>query len=293
MDNIDMKQIQWFPGHMAKTRRLISANLKLVDAVAEVVDARVPLSSRNPEMDRMTAGKPRIIILNKCDLADEKATKKWIEYFSSFGITSLAVDCKSGKGLKSFIPSVKTKVLKELIDKRQKNGMTGTPLRLMIVGIPNVGKSSFINRLAGSKRAKVEDRPGVTRTKQWVKLDNNIELLDMPGVLWPKFEDQNVAIKLAFTGAVSDDILDIETLSMKLLVFLKENYPQSLKERYKIDYADGESGLDLLKKVGKKRGMMIAGGEINTERAGITVIDEFRSAKLGRITLELPEVNEK
>lgn len=293
MDNIDMKQIQWFPGHMAKTRRLISANLKLVDAVAEVVDARVPLSSRNPEMDRMTAGKPRIIILNKCDLADEKATKKWIEYFSSFGITSLAVDCKSGKGLKSFIPSVKTKVLKELIDKRQKNGMTGTPLRLMIVGIPNVGKSSFINRLAGSKRAKVEDRPGVTRTKQWVKLDNNIELLDMPGVLWPKFEDQNVAIKLAFTGAVSDDILDIETLSMKLLVFLKENYPQSLKERYKIDYADGESGLDLLEKVGKKRGMMIAGGEINTERAGITVIDEFRSAKLGRITLELPEVNEK
>ena len=293
MDNIDMKQIQWFPGHMAKTRRLISANLKLVDAVAEVVDARVPLSSRNPEMDRMTAGKPRIIILNKCDLADEKATKKWIEYFSSFGIISLAVDCKSGKGLKSFIPSVKTKVLKELIDKRQKNGMTGTPLRLMIVGIPNVGKSSFINRLAGSKRAKVEDRPGVTRTKQWVKLDNNIELLDMPGVLWPKFEDQNVAIKLAFTGAVSDDILDIETLSMKLLVFLKENYPQSLKERYKIDYADGESGLDLLEKVGKKRGMMIAGGKINTERAGITVIDEFRSAKLGRITLELPEVNEK
>ncbi len=293
MDNIDMKQIQWFPGHMAKTRRLISANLKLVDAVAEVVDARVPLSSRNPEMDRMTTGKPRIIILNKCDLADEKATKKWIEYFSSFGITSLAVDCKSGKGLKSFIPSVKTKVLKELIDKRQKNGMTGTPLRLMIVGIPNVGKSSFINRLAGSKRAKVEDRPGVTRTKQWVKLDNNIELLDMPGVLWPKFEDQNVAIKLAFTGAVSDDILDIETLSMKLLVFLKENYPQSLKERYKIDYADGESGLDLLEKVGKKRGMMIAGGKINTERAGITVIDEFRSAKLGRITLELPEVNEK
>ena len=176
------------------------------------------------------------------------------------------------------------------MDNREKNGMKGSAVRLMIVGIPNVGKSSLINRLAGSKRAKVEDRPGVTRTKQWVKLDNNVELLDMPGVLWPKFEDQNVAIKLAFTGAVSDDILDIETLAMKLLVFLKENYPQSLKERYKIDYTDDESGLDLLEKIGKKRGMMISGGEINTERAAITVIDEFRSAKLGRITLELSEV---
>ncbi len=285
-----MKQIQWFPGHMAKTRRLISANLKLVDAVAEVVDARAPLSSRNPEMDGMTAGKPRIILLNKCDLADEKATQKWISYFGNLGVTAIAVDCKSGKGLKSFIPTVKTKVLKELMEKRAKNGMTGAAVRLMIVGIPNVGKSSLINRLAGSKRAKVEDRPGVTRTKQWVKLDNNIELLDMPGVLWPKFEDQNVALKLAFTGAVSDDILDIETLAMKLLVFLRENYPQSLKERYKIEYTDDESGLDLLEKIGKKRGMMIAGGEINTERAAITVIDEFRSAKLGRITLELPEV---
>ncbi|MDE6665335.1 MAG: ribosome biogenesis GTPase YlqF [Ruminococcus sp.] len=285
-----MKQIQWFPGHMAKTRRLISANLKLVDAVAEVVDARAPLSSRNPEMDRMTAGKPRIILLNKCDLADEKATNKWISYFGNLGVTALAVDCKSGKGLKSFIPAVKTKVLKELMEKRQKNGMTGAAVRLMIVGIPNVGKSSLINRLAGSKRAKVEDRPGVTRTKQWVKLENNTELLDMPGVLWPKFEDQTVALKLAFTGAVSDDILDIETLAMKLLVFLKENYPQSLIERYKIDYTDDESGLDLLEKVGKKRGMMISGGEINTERAAITIIDEFRSAKLGRITLELPEV---
>lgn len=290
MDNTDMKQIQWFPGHMAKTRRLISANLKLVDAVAEVVDARAPLSSRNPEMDRMTAGKPRIILLNKCDLADEKATNKWISYFGNLGITALAVDCKSGKGLKSFIPAVKTKVLKELMEKRQKNGMTGAAVRLMIVGIPNVGKSSLINRLAGSKRAKVEDRPGVTRTKQWVKLENNTELLDMPGVLWPKFEDQTVALKLAFTGAVSDDILDIETLAMKLLVFLKENYPQSLIERYKIDYTEDESGLDLLEKVGKKRGMMISGGEINTERAAITIIDEFRSAKLGRITLELPEV---
>ncbi|MDE6678721.1 MAG: ribosome biogenesis GTPase YlqF [Ruminococcus sp.] len=285
-----MKNIQWFPGHMAKTRRAITANLKLVDAVAEIVDSRLPLSSRNPEMDRLTAGKPRIVLLNKCDLADEKATQKWVNYFNNKGITALAVDCKAGKGLKQFTPTVKTKVLKDLMEKRQKNGMTGTPVRLMIVGIPNVGKSSLINKLAGAKRAKVEDRPGVTRIKQWVKLGNNVELLDMPGVLWPKFEDQNVAIKLAFTGAVSDDILDIETLAMKLLVFLKENYPQSLVERYKIEYSDDETGIELLEKVGRKRGMMIAGGEVNTERASITVIDEFRSAKLGRITLELPEI---
>lgn len=290
MDNTDMKNIQWFPGHMAKTRRAITANLKLVDAVAEIVDARLPLSSRNPEMDRLTAGKPRIVLLNKCDLADEKATQKWVSYFGSKGITALAVDCKSGKGLKLFIPAVRTKVLKELLEKRQKSGMSNAPVRLMVVGIPNVGKSSLINRLAGAKRAKVEDRPGVTRVKQWVKLGNNVELLDMPGVLWPKFEDQSVAIKLAFTGAVSDDILDIETLAMKLLIFLKENYPQSLAGRYKIEYSDGETGLDLLEKIGRKRGMMISGGEVNTERASITVIDEFRSAKLGRITLELPEV---
>lgn len=290
MDNIDMKQIQWFPGHMAKTRRAITSNLKLVDAVVEIVDARAPSSSRNPEMDRLTSGKPRIILLNKCDLADEKATQKWINYFNNKNITALAVDCKSGKGLKSFVPTIKNKVLKELMAKREKNGMSGAPIRLMIVGIPNVGKSSLINKLAGSKRAKVEDRPGVTRVKQWVKLGNNTELLDMPGVLWPKFEDQSVAVRLAFTGAVSDDILDIETLAMKLLVFLKENYPQSLTERYKIEYSDGETGIELLEKIGKKRGMMISGGEVNTERAAITVIDEFRSAKLGRITLELPEV---
>lgn len=283
-----MKQIQWFPGHMAKTRRLIGANLKLVDAVTEIVDARAPLSSRNPEMNSMTRGKPRIVLLNKCDLADERATQLWINYFRKNGAEAIAVDCKSGKGLKSFLPAVKTKVLKELIEKRERGGMVGASVRLMIVGIPNVGKSSLINRLAGSKRAKVEDRPGVTRTKQWVKLDSNTELLDMPGVLWPKFEDQEAAIRLAFTGAISDDILDIETLAMKLLVYLKENYPQSLTERYKIEMDAEASGLELLEAIGKKRGMMIAGGEINTERAAITVLDEFRSGKLGRLTLELP-----
>jgi len=293
LENNDMRQIQWFPGHMAKTRRLIAANLKLVDAVTEIVDARAPLSSRNPEMDRMTSGKPRLVLLNKCDLADDKATQMWINYFRNNGAEAIAVDCKSGKGLKNMLPTIKNKVLKELMEKREKHGMTGAPVRLMIVGIPNVGKSSLINRLAGSKRAKVEDRPGVTRTKQWVKLDNNTELLDMPGVLWPKFEDQDVAVRLAFTGAISDDILDIETLAMKLLKFMAENYPQSLKERYKIDIDEEDTGLVLLEKVGKKRGMMISGGEINTERAAITVLDEFRSGKLGRITLELPPKKEQ
>lgn len=289
MENTDMKNIQWFPGHMAKTRRLIRSNLSLVDAVAEILDARTPMSSSNPEMESLTAGKPRIVLLNKCDVADERATQTWINYYDKKGVAALPVDCRSGKGLKNFLPTVKNKVLNELIEKRQANGMVGAPIRFMIVGIPNVGKSSFINKMAGSKRAKVEDRPGVTRTKQWVKIDNGIELLDMPGVLWPKFEDQSTAIKLAFTGAISDDILDIETLAMKLLVYLAENYSASLENRYKIELENGEDGWRLLEKIGKKRGMMISGGEINTERAAITVLDEFRSGKLGRITLELPD----
>lgn len=293
MDNSDMKQIQWFPGHMAKTRRLITSNLSLVDAVIEILDARAPFSSRNPEMDRLTKNKPRMVLLNKCDLADEQATRKWISYFRKNGTEALAVDCKSGIGVKSILSTIKNTILSKLIEKRMKSGMAGATIRLMIVGIPNVGKSSLINKLAGSKRAKVEDRPGVTRSKQWIKLEQNAELLDMPGVLWPKFEDQNVAIRLAFTGSISDDILDIETLAMKLLSYLAENYPMSLEERYKIEFSDSDTGSILLEKVGRKRGMMISGGEINTERAAITVIDEFRSGKLGRITLELPPEKEE
>ncbi|MBQ8296449.1 MAG: ribosome biogenesis GTPase YlqF [Ruminococcus sp.] len=284
-----MKNIQWFPGHMAKTRRLIKANLSLVDAVVEILDARTPMSSSNPEMESLTAGKSRIVLLNKCDLADDRATQMWVNYYSKKGIAAVPLDCKSGKGLKNFLPTVKKKVLKELMEKRSAHGMNGAAIRLMIVGIPNVGKSSFINKMAGSKRTKVEDRPGVTRSKQWVKLENGVELLDMPGVLWPKFEDQNIAVRLAFTGAISDSILDIESLAMKLLSYLAEYYPDSLRERYKIDIEADDTGLVLLEKVGRKRGMMISGGEINTERAAITVLDEFRSGKLGRITLELPD----
>jgi ribosome biogenesis GTPase A len=277
---------------MAKTRRAIAANLKLVDAVVELIDARTPMSSRNPEIDSLTAKKPRIVLLNKCDLADANATSAWVNYFKNENVTALAVDCKSGKGLNKLMPTLKSTVLKELMDKRERSGMVGAPIRLMILGIPNVGKSSLINRLAGGKRAKVEDRPGVTRTKQWVKLQDNTELLDMPGVLWPKFEDQSAAVRLAFTGAISDDILDIETLAMKLLSFLAESYPQSLIDRYKIEFDESDDGLSLLEKVGKKRGMVISGGEINTERAAITVLDEFRSGKLGRITLEATPAKE-
>ncbi|MCC8136021.1 MAG: ribosome biogenesis GTPase YlqF, partial [Ruminococcus sp.] len=274
MDNTEMKNIQWFPGHMAKTRRLIKSNLALVDAVAEILDARTPMSSSNPEMDSLTSGKPRIILLNKCDLADEKATQIWINYYNKKGITAIPIDCKSGKGLKNFLPAVKNKVLKELMEKRRSNGMVGAAIRLMVVGIPNVGKSSFINKMAGSKRAKVEDRPGVTRTKQWVKVENGVELLDMPGVLWPKFEDQDAAVRLAFTGAISDSILDIETLAMKLLSYLSEFYPASLTERYKIEIDGGDTGVTILEKIGRKRGMMISGGEITTEIAAITLYDE-------------------
>ncbi|MBE6860167.1 MAG: ribosome biogenesis GTPase YlqF [Ruminococcus sp.] len=284
-----MKDIQWFPGHMAKTRRLIQSNLSLVDGIVEILDARTPLSSRNPEMDRLTTGKPKMILLNKCDMADEKITSLWIDYFKSIGITAIAVDCKNGKGVKNFLPVLKSKVLNELLEKRNAQGMVGRPIRLMIVGIPNVGKSSFINKMAQSKRTKVEDRPGVTRTKQWVKIGEGAEMLDMPGVLWPKFDDQNVACKLAFTGAIKDDILDIEALAMKLLANLAVNYPDTLASRYKIDISENDSGFDLLEKVGRKRGMLISGGEINTERAAITVLDEYRSGKLGRITLEKPD----
>lgn len=284
----EIPSIQWFPGHMTKTKRMIKASLPLVDAVVEILDARVPESSRNPDLQSLIEGKPRIIILNKCDTADEVSTQKWIAYYKNQGITAIAADCRSGKGLNKFIPAVK-QVLSDLIAKYESKGMKGRVLHLMVVGIPNVGKSSFINRLVGQKKAKVEDRPGVTRTKQWVKLSEDIELLDMPGVLWPKFEDMSVGEKLAFTGAVKDDVVDIETLACRLLCVLNSLYKNELTARYKIETIEDEDGYELLQKVGKARGMLVSGGEINTERAAITVLDEFRGGKLGRITLELPK----
>ncbi len=282
-------QIQWFPGHMAKTRRLMKENLTMVDIVIELRDARIPKSSRNPEIEAIVGSKPRMVVFNKVDLADPSVTKEWMDYYKSHGVNTLTIDCRSGTGLKQFVPAVR-EVLKEEIARRQAKGMSGKAIRMMIVGVPNVGKSSLINRLSGSKRAKVEDRPGVTRGKQWVRLENGIELLDMPGVLWPKFEDKSVGERLAYTGAVKDTVYDIEWVAMRFLAFLREKYPQYLEQRYKVTAEESEDlePYDLLELVGRKRGMLISGGSVNTERAAITVMDEFRSGKIGRITLERP-----
>lgn len=284
---IDIPSIQWFPGHMAKTRRLIQANLKLVDMVLEITDARIPQSSRNPELDRWVEGKPRMLVLNKCDNADPMMTKRWLRYYENQGIAAMACDCKTGAGTGAFLPLVK-KTLAELLANREAKGMKGRMTRIMVVGVPNVGKSSFINRMAGTKRARAEDRPGVTRGKQWVSLDKDVELLDMPGVLWPKFEDPLVGEKLAFTGAVKDGVVDIELLAMRLLSYLAMNYPERLAERFKMTALDGLSGWELLELAGRKRGMLVSGGEVNTKRAAITVMDEYRGGKLGRLTFEAP-----
>ena len=293
----EVSNIQWFPGHMAKTRRIMKSNLKLVDVVVEIIDARIPYSSRNPEMDYLVGGKPRLILLNKADSADETVTSMWIDYFKRSGVTALATDCRSGKNVSKF-HSLLNEIMADKIAEWDAKGMKGRPIRIMIVGIPNVGKSSFINRLAGSKRTKVEDRPGVTRGKQWVNLDGNLELLDMPGVLWPKFEEKIVGERLAFTGAVKDDIMDMEYIACRFLEFLNENYPQLIINRYGVTTDDIPSnddetmgcvqGYEILERIGRKRGFLISGGEINTERAAITVLDEFRSGTIGKISLEKP-----
>ena len=281
--------IQWFPGHMAKTRRLMADHMKLVDIVVELTDARIPASSRNPEIDKLVGSKPRMILLNKCDAADDEVTRRWIRYYETQGILAIATDCRSGRGLKAFLPAVRS-TLSALLERRAAKGMSGQAIRMMIVGIPNVGKSSLINRLAGSRRAKVEDRPGVTRGRQWVSIEGGIDLLDMPGVLWPKFEDPAVGERLAFTGAVKDDVIDLELLAMRLVWLLRAQYPQVLESRYKIKPEEMDCGdaYDLLTLVGRKRGMLISGGEVNVERAAIAVMDEFRAGKLGNITLEFP-----
>lgn len=284
----DRPTIQWFPGHMKKTERLIEKNIYLVDIVIEVADARVPLSSRNPNLGYLIKNKPRLLLLNKNDLANAQTTALWLEYFKSKHVSALAVDCKSGSGMKAVVPSVKN-ILQDVIAKRKEKGQTGRSIRMMVVGIPNVGKSSFINRMAGSKRAKVEDRPGVTRGKQWVTIDQNIELLDMPGVLWPKFEDPSVGEYLSFTGAVKDNVLDTEWLAMRLLALLSRSYPQLLKERYKLEYDKDVEDYDRLVLLGKKRGMLISGGEVDTERAASMLLDEYRGGKIGRISLESPD----
>lgn len=286
----EMQNIQWFPGHMTKTKRQIQASLKLVDAVAEILDARIPLSSKNPDLQKLIQNKPKVVLLNKCDMANQTATSRWIDYYASQGITAIAVDCKSGKGLNKFAPAVNN-VLSERRERLKAKGIVNPMLRIMIVGIPNVGKSSFINRVAKQNRAKVEDRPGVTRGNQWYSIAKNIEMLDTPGVLWPKFDDKIVGERLAFTGAVKDQILDTELLAVRLLDFLRSLKPADFIARFKLEDIDLDAidSYELLNVIGKKRGMLISGGEIDTERAAIMLLDEFRSGKLGRITLEMPE----
>lgn len=280
------KVIQWYPGHMAKTRRLMKESLPLIDAVCELVDARVPESSRNPDLDGIIGSKPRIVLLNKCDLADERATARKIKELAERGVTALPVDCRSGKGLEKFEPAVR-EVLKDKIKANADKGMAGKPLRVMVVGIPNTGKSSFINRMAGKYRAKVADKPGVTRGNQWFAIGSGIELLDTPGVLWPKFEDPQVGLKLAFIGSIKETTLDIQELAVSLLSVMQKNYPDRLEQRYKVaGVQDVQEPYKLLEMIAAKRGMLLRKGEYDTERAAVMLLDEYRSGKLGKITLD-------
>ncbi len=280
------KVIQWYPGHMAKTRRLMKESLPLIDAVCELVDARVPESSRNPDLDGIIGSKPRIVLLNKCDLADERATARKIKELAERGVTALPVDCRSGKGLEKFEPAVR-EMLKDKIKANADKGMAGKPLRVMVVGIPNTGKSSFINRMAGKYRAKVADKPGVTRGNQWFAIGSGIELLDTPGVLWPKFEDPQVGLKLAFIGSIKETTLDIQELAVSLLSVMQKNYPDRLEQRYKVaGVQDVQEPYELLEMIAAKRGMLLRKGEYDTERAAVMLLDEYRSGKLGKITLD-------
>ena len=279
--------IQWYPGHMTKTRRQIEADLKQVDAVCEIVDARIPVSSRNPDIDAICGGKPRVIVLNRIDLADPNATKKWSDYFKKKGMTVVCTDCKSRKGIAEFNPAVRN-ACREKLERDAVRGMN-RPVRLMVVGIPNVGKSTLINQVSGRKGAKAENRPGVTRGKQWVTVDSGLQLLDTPGILWPKFEDPEVGMMLAYTGAVKEDVIDLEELACRLMELLLKYYPQTLMDRYKVEAEPGTPGWQLLEMAGRKRGFLMARAEVNTERMAKVLMDEFRSGKLGKFTLEMPE----
>lgn len=281
--------LQWFPGHMSKTRRMISEHLKLVDVLVEILDARLPLSSRNPEIDKIAGDKLRILVLNKADLADSAATAAWQAYFARQGLTAVPLDSQSGKGFSAFAPAV-DRVMKEKIERDRSRGIQRHSVKLMVVGIPNIGKSSFINRLSGRSAAKTGDRPGITTTKQWIRIAGKYELLDTPGILWPKFESPEVAKRIAFTGGIRDEIIDIEELACQLLAYLSERYAAALCARYKltVDPAQTEP-YDLLEEIGRKRGCIVSGGNVDTFRAAALLLDDFRSSKLGAITLELPD----
>ena len=288
MNHTDAKlNIQWYPGHMTKTRRQIEADLKLVDAVCEIVDARIPISSRNPDIDAICGGKPRILVLNRMDLTDPEATKKWAAYFRERGMSVIATDCKSRRGISDFTPAARRACAQKL-ERDAKRGMN-RPLRVMVVGIPNVGKSTLINQISGRKGAKAENRPGVTRGKQWVSVDAGLQLLDTPGILWPKFEDPRVGMMLAYTGAVKENVIDLEELACFLMTLLHKHYPKALLDRYQVEAPADTPGWELLELAGRKRGYLISGGEVNLERMARVLLDEFRGGKLGKFTLEMPE----
>ena len=279
--------INWYPGHMKKATRMMEDSLRLVDAVVELRDARIPESSRNPDIDRISAGKPRLIILNRADQADPNVTSQWRKALTNDGVTALEMDCRSGRGVGSFVPAARG-LLSDLIQRSEAKGQVGRALRFMVLGIPNVGKSSFINRLAGRKAAEASDRPGVTRDKQWISLQGGIQLLDTPGILWPKFESEQVGLSLAWTGAINDNILDIELVASRLMERLRELYPGAIEDRYRFSPEADVPGYELLEMAGRKRGFLVSGGEVNTERMAHVLLDEFRAGKLGRITLERP-----
>ena len=287
MERQDQMNIQWYPGHMTKTRRQIEADLKQVDAVCEIVDARIPVSSRNPDIDSICGNKPRMLVLNRMDLADPSATARWEAYFKARGMAVISTDCKSRRGIADFAPAAG----KACADKLARDAARGMsrPIRVMVVGIPNVGKSTLINQISGRKGAKAENRPGVTRGKQWVTVDRSLQLLDTPGILWPKFEDPEVGLKLAYTGAVKEGVIDLEELACRLMELLHKYYPDALAQRYKITAEAGTPGYQLLEMAGKNRGFLLSRGEIHTERMAKVLVDEFRSGKLGRFTLEMPE----
>ena len=284
-------KLQWFPGHMTKAQRMIEENMKLIDAVCEIIDARIPYSSRNPDIERLAGTKPRLVILNRTDQADPVVTAQWREFFKKTGAAVLETDCKSGKGVNGFSNAVRS-VLKDKLEQYAAKGQAGRPLRCMVLGIPNVGKSSFINKVAKRKAAKASDKPGVTRGKQWITIDAGLELLDTPGILWPRFDSQMVGESLAFTGAIRDEIMDRETLSANLLIRLRNMYPQRILERYKFEPNPELTGYEMLELAAKKRGFLISGGEYDLERMSAILLDEFRDGKLGRITLERPGDNE-
>jgi len=279
--------INWYPGHMKKAVRQMEEDLRLVDAVVEIRDARIPESSRNPDIDKLCVNKPRMVILNRCDQADSKVTALWRRALEEQGMAVLETDCKSGKGVNAF-PNAARGLLRELIERSEAKGQVGRMLRFMVLGIPNVGKSSFINRLAGRKAALAGDKPGVTRGKQWINLHNGIQLLDTPGILWPKLDTPETGLALAWTGAINDNILDVELVALKLLERLREQYPGAIEGRYKFEVPDDCDGYELLQMAARKRGFLISGGEVDTERMAHILLDEFRGGKLGNVTLERP-----